>query len=478
MCIASNINGTHTNTDTLVTQAYSTTNNSYPILLSATAGITSTSSRGAKTTILNNGIYANPNMSQLTATGGFVGDLTGNATSADKADVWTTGRTLTIGGTGKSVNGSANVSWTKAEISDNASTSDAGWMSKDDKAKLDAITISSIDDVISADSIIGTGGIDVSITSGVATVSGLFKVPTSSGTNGQVIVSNGTTGVWKDFSASLITSGTLPVARGGTGQTSTPVDADYYISQYVGGGTTTTTYHRRPMSALWTYVKGKITADTALNVASATKATQDGNGDTISSTYLKLSGGIVTGNLTLSKSGGFNYSGIQTATADSNRCVWFSTSTIGTPCKNDNFQYNPATGVLTVGSITGNAATATKATQDGNGNTITSTYLPLTGGTVTGTLVLSKTTDLSGTANNSPALIVGGTATQAHLELDGNEIQSKTNGTSVGNLNLNYDGGEVYIGNGGLRTSGTVTIGSHAKLTYNSTYECLEFSFI
>ena len=38
---------------------------------------------------------------------------------------------------------------------------------------------------------------------------------------------------------------------------STPTDADYYISQYVGGGTTTTTYHRRPMSALWSYVKGK-----------------------------------------------------------------------------------------------------------------------------------------------------------------------------------------------------------------------------
>ena len=43
---------------------------------------------------------------------------------------------------------------------------------------------------------------------------------------------------------------------------STPVDADYYISQYVGGGTTTTTYHRRPMSALWTYIKEKITAGT------------------------------------------------------------------------------------------------------------------------------------------------------------------------------------------------------------------------
>ena len=39
--------------------------------------------------------------------------------------------------------------------------------------------------------------------------------------------------------------------------TSAPQDSDYYVSQYVGGGTTTTTYHRRPMSALWTYIKSK-----------------------------------------------------------------------------------------------------------------------------------------------------------------------------------------------------------------------------
>ena len=38
---------------------------------------------------------------------------------------------------------------------------------------------------------------------------------------------------------------------------STPQDADYYVSQYVGGGDTTTTYHRRPMSALWAYIKSK-----------------------------------------------------------------------------------------------------------------------------------------------------------------------------------------------------------------------------
>ena len=40
--------------------------------------------------------------------------------------------------------------------------------------------------------------------------------------------------------------------------TATPIDDDYYISQYSGGGTTTTTYHRRPMKALFEYIKGKL----------------------------------------------------------------------------------------------------------------------------------------------------------------------------------------------------------------------------
>lgn len=90
------------------------------------------------------------------------------------------------------------------------------------------------------------------------------------------------------FSSSKITSGTwngsvIGAAYGGTGKTtladsanalinalstdsSTPVDADYYVAQYAGGGTTTTTYRRRPVSALWTYIKGK--ADSTYAAAS------------------------------------------------------------------------------------------------------------------------------------------------------------------------------------------------------------------
>lgn len=39
--------------------------------------------------------------------------------------------------------------------------------------------------------------------------------------------------------------------------TDTPSDADYYVSQYAGGGGINTTYHRRPVSALWSYIKSK-----------------------------------------------------------------------------------------------------------------------------------------------------------------------------------------------------------------------------
>ena len=62
------IASTVTNTDTKVTQAYSTTDNSYPLLMTATAGISSTSSRGATTAILNNQTYVNPSTGTISAT--------------------------------------------------------------------------------------------------------------------------------------------------------------------------------------------------------------------------------------------------------------------------------------------------------------------------------------------------------------------------------------------------------------------------
>lgn len=41
---------------------------------------------------------------------------------------------------------------------------------------------------------------------------------------------------------------------------STPVDEDYYVAQYAGGGTAITSFYRRPLKALWEYIKNKLSS--------------------------------------------------------------------------------------------------------------------------------------------------------------------------------------------------------------------------
>lgn len=74
------------------------------------------------------------------------------------------------------------------------------------------------------------------------------------------------------------------------------------------------------------------------------------------SSYLPLSGGTVTGDLTVSKADGFEYSGIlETSTAKA-RPVWFAWADSdgvknGRPAYDSSFTYNPGTDVLAVGGV-------------------------------------------------------------------------------------------------------------------------------
>lgn len=64
----------------------------------------------------------------------------------------------------------------------------------------------------------------------------------------------------------------------------TPQDDDYTITQYAGGGTTTTTYHRRKMSAVWEYIKSKISSVLGLTANSyGGKASTAGTADSANS---------------------------------------------------------------------------------------------------------------------------------------------------------------------------------------------------
>lgn len=110
----------------------------------------------------------------------------------------------------------------------------------------------------------------------------------------------------------------------------------------------------------------------------------------------------------------------------------------------DTLYFNNAASYINASDYTGNAATATKATQDGNGAIISSTYLKLSGGTMTGTLTFS----------NSNGIYV--------RHIDGESD------TFAGDLYLNYNvNAPIHVGKGGSHTisaDGSYYSGTAAKV--------------
>lgn len=106
----------------------------------------------------------------------------------------------------------------------------------------------------------------------------------------------------------------------------------------------------------------------------------------------------------------------------------------------------------TSGSCSGNSATATKATQDSDGNIINTTYLKRSGGTVTGNVTFNSSVTIDSLTTED--LIVNGSA----------RFVSGLTGDLVGNVTGNLTGTASYATNAGSATSaGTATTAGNAN---------------
>lgn len=207
------------------------------------------------------------------------------------------------------------------------------------------------------------------------------------------------------------------------------------------------------------------TATKATSADSATKATQDGNGNVISSTYLPLTGGSMTGTI-ISPSAAQVLRWTSSATSvNSTGCSWYGLGTYRaddgynwlnisnywginfTTTSSNRFTHNGNIIITSANIGSQSVASATKATQDGAGNVITSKYVTIdTTQTISGSKTFSKETTISSATVST----------------------SKTTGA------LKVKGG---IASEGQISADKVMIGDKCTLEYDANLQCLNFVF-
>ena len=239
----------------------------------------------------------------------------------------------------------------------------------------------------------------------------------------------------------------------------TPVDADYYISQYVGGGTTTTSYHRRPVSALASYMKTTGTVTITQNGTEKGKFTlnQSGNvtvalSDTNTNTTYKLTKSGSTITLTGSD-------GTSTSVTDSDTNTTYSAGT-GLSLSGTTFNHKNS---VAAGTAQGDANKTLSfggtfkiptVTYDAQGH--------ITGkGTTTMTMPANPNTDTKNTA--------GSTDTSSKIFLVGATSQAANPQT--------YSDNQVYATNGQLNGN-SMRVAEKVIMQYNSSTESLDFVFV
>lgn len=368
--------------------------------------------------------------------GNVVGNVTGNASTATSTGKFTTARNITIGSAKKSFDGTSDISFSLSDIGASSSSHTHNYASKVTLAGMDYSCVSNAITITKANlqTAIGSTGL------GLMTEkerSKLDSIKVSSGGTidfSGVTASGALTAVVGDDKTVAITHNTSGVKAG----TYKSVTVDTY--GHVTAGTNPTTLSDYGITD-------------ALSSSTKYALSNSVGGNALKANLLANLGRLTDANVTATGSGGVatfkasssmtshkppkdghilhfywdntgNWDSQMCISADSSPTVYVrgmtgqantygdwktlldSTNYTSYTVKKDGTGASGTWGI----SITGNAATATKATsadsatkatQDGNGNTITSTYLPLTGGSVTGTITTSASQILKWTPSTT-----------------------------------------------------------------------------
>lgn len=368
--------------------------------------------------------------------GNVVGNVTGNASTATSTGKFTTARNITIGSAKMSFDGTSDISFSLSDIGASSSSHTHNYASKVTLAGMDYSCVSNAITITKANlqTAIGSTGL------GLMTEkerSKLDSIKVSSGGTidfSGVTASGALTAVVGDDKTVAITHNTSGVKAG----TYKSVTVDTY--GHVTAGTNPTTLSDYGITD-------------ALSSSTKYALSNSVGGNALKANLLANLGRLTDANVTVTGSGGVatfkasssmtshkppkdghilhfywdntgNWDSQMCISADSSPTVYVrgmtgqantygdwktlldSTNYTSYTVKKDGTGASGTWGI----SITGNAATATKATsadsatkatQDGNGNTITSTYLPLTGGSVTGTITTSASQILKWTPSTT-----------------------------------------------------------------------------
>ena len=173
-----------------------------------------------------------------------------------------------------------------------------------------------------------------------------------------------------------------------------------------------------------------------------------------STAYLPLTGGTITGNLLCQVTTGETHVRVRNTTLNGQIYMYANDTTVGIYGNMGDISQ----GIIKFtsdGALTFNG-TATKATQDGNGNVISSTYLPLSGGTLTGQLntcsimagsssstsIYTINTSRLGSDNTT----IGRFRMYVNSAASGGILDFLSNGTSVNSLTMQANGESKFSG--------------------------------